>query len=405
MEITELPVALHALSLTRAILDKGPIALLLQLLDCTVMSYDQDRIAVVDNWSQYAASLLPYGGRLEDYLKSFLAHSENICVKRTLDGQQLDDNLAELMQRELGTLSYACTVSGGDVLNYISFTGVPVDVLPSWKTSRCDLYDWYTKMLAGVRKLGFGIFRDTCFFSLQGSEIIPVHVADPVTLDQLYGYEWQRRLILENLRALTAGEPAANMLLYGDSGTGKSSTIKAAAYAMFENGLRLIEVRPSQLHHIPAVLQKLALQPLKFILFIDDLSFSEEDDDFRALKGTIEGSVLCRAANVIVCATSNRRKMIRETFSERGSDDVHANETIQQQSALSDRFGLSIPFMDPNRDAYLGIVAKMAKAVGILAPEPELFKAAERFALEKGGRTGRAARQFVDLVKSGVFKL
>lgn len=408
MEDYAMVLALRSLALTRPLLDKGPVRHLLRLLDAA------DAGIAFEAAGEYAASLLPFDGMLESYLHEFLATVPNVLVESALDGTEPPTAVTEQARTELALLSLACVLSPEAMGDWIRSRTGQMDwassalsalKLPWWQSTSPDLFAWYEQMLSTVRREGFGVFRIAHMFTVHHSHLVPVPNADPVTLDQLQGYDWQRDLVLRNVRALLAGEPASDMLLYGDSGTGKSSTIKAAANALWQDGLRLIEVRPSQLHMIPRLLRELAGNPLKFILFIDDLSFTSEDDNFRALKGMLEGSVVCRPRNVIVCATSNRRRLIREAFSDRGQDDVHANETIQQQTALSDRFGLTVPFMDPGRKEYLRMVHAAAEELHLDVPAAQLDAGAERFAIEKGGRSGRAARQFADQVACGVIDL
>lgn len=395
-EESKLRLLLRSVAVNRRLLAEGPVHHLLRLLDATTGAKRPAHIISI--WSEYVSSLLPYDLRLETYLRDYLQRTSNELVRAKLRGTPIQPAVLQMMHAELDTLSKACAVSSDSLQIYLDYDGP----LPRWETSTPDLFADYEAMLETIPSEGFGMFRECHMFTLHRSQLVPVKAGDPITLDQLQGYTWQRELVLRNVRALLNGKPAADMLLYGDSGTGKSSTIKAVANALWREGLRLIEVRPSQLHAIPRLLQRLAENPLKFLLFIDDLSFTKEDEDFRALKGILEGSVLCRAKNVIVCATSNRRRLIRETFSDRGSDDVHANETIQQQTALSDRFGLSVPFMDPGRAEYLRIVQAAAADLHLDIPESDLLAGAERFALERGGRSGRTARQYVDQVYSGV---
>jgi predicted AAA+ superfamily ATPase len=161
-------------------------------------------------------------------------------------------------------------------------------------------------------------------------------------------------------------------------------------------GLRIIEVRKDQLCAIPKILDELANNPLKFILFIDDLSFLRDDDNFNALKAVLEGSVSAKSRNVVIYATSNRRHIIKEKFSDREGDDVHRNETLQELISLSERFGIHITFGKPTKQTYLHIVKHLATNAGIVMEEKELELLAERFALARGGRSARLARQFVD---------
>ena len=203
-------------------------------------------------------------------------------------------------------------------------------------------------------------------------------------------------MIIENTLALLEGKPAANILLTGDAGTGKSSTIKAVANELYGKGLRILEVRKEQLYALPEILDQLSENPLKFIIFVDDLSFREDDDNFGALKAILEGSVSARSGNVVIYATSNRRHLVKETFSGREGDDVHRNDTMQEILSLSARFGIHLSFYKPNKETYLHIVTHLAEENGIVMPKDEMYVLAERFALEKGGRSARAAKQFVD---------
>ena len=196
--------------------------------------------------------------------------------------------------------------------------------------------------------------------------------------------------------ALLSGKPAANILLTGDAGTGKSSTVKAVVNELSHLGLRILEVRKEQLHSIPAILDELNSNPLKFILFIDDLSFQKDDDNFSALKAILEGSVSARSRNVVIYATSNRRHLVKESFSNRDGDDVHRNDTMQEMLSLSERFGIQITFQKPDKKTYLDIVRHLAKDRGVEMPVEELEAQAERFALGRGGRSARAATQFID---------
>jgi predicted AAA+ superfamily ATPase len=213
-------------------------------------------------------------------------------------------------------------------------------------------------------------------------------------LASLTGYEKEREKLVANTLAFWQNKPVANALLYGDAGTGKSSTVKAIVNEFSDKGLRLVEVRKGDLLEIPRIAEHLAGNPLKFILFIDDLSFSQGNEEIGALKAILEGSVSAKAANVAIYASSNRRHLVKETFSERSGDDIHLNETIEEQASLSERFGLSILFSKPNKDKYLQIVHALAREYRIDEIE-NLELLAEQYAMERGGRSGRAARQFV----------
>ena len=189
------------------------------------------------------------------------------------------------------------------------------------------------------------------------------------------------------------------MLLYGDCGTGKSSTVKAIANEYAPQGLRLIELKKKQLHELPTIVETVSRNPLKFIIFIDDLSFTEDDDDFAALKAILEGSVSSSAANLVIYATSNRRHLVRETFSARQGDEIHFKDTMQELLSLSDRFGLTVTFQKPDKKTFLEVVSSLAKQYELEMPKDELDMKAEAFALARGGRSPRVAKQFIEYLK------
>ena len=232
-------------------------------------------------------------------------------------------------------------------------------------------------------------------FRVEDGEIVPVTTADKISTDSFVGYEGEREQVLENTRALAEGRYAANVLLCGDAGTGKSSTVKAAANRFFSDGVRLIELRKDQLFSLPSVMERIMHNPLKFIIFIDDLSFNKNDDCFSMLKAALEGSSSAKAPNAAIYVTSNRRHIIKETFADRGDDDIHRADTVEELMSLSGRFGLVVYFGKPSKQLYLTIVHGLAERYGITVPQPELDVRAEAFALAKGSRSPRCAEQFI----------
>jgi predicted AAA+ superfamily ATPase len=175
-----------------------------------------------------------------------------------------------------------------------------------------------------------------------------------------------------------------------------SSTVKALANKYFSRGLRLIELRKDQLSLLPYVMGKISENPLKFIIFIDDLAFSKSDDNFSMLKAALEGSASATADNAVIYATSNRRHIVKESFGDREGDDVHRNDTLQETLSLSERFGLVVTYSKPNKALYLTIVKKLAEKFGVRLDEKELEIKAEAFALKKGNRSARCAEQFIN---------
>ena len=223
---------------------------------------------------------------------------------------------------------------------------------------------------------------------------------DPVRLADLVGYERVREPLLTNTERFLAGLPAHHALLYGMPGTGKSSTVKAVMNEYSDRGLRLVEVAKEDLGALPRVLQSLRARAPRFVIFVDDLSFEENEVEYKALKALLEGSVEEPPGNVRVYATSNRRNLIRERFSERdeggAGDDVHARDTMQEKLSLSARFGLRVTFPTPDQRQYLEIVAGLARRRGIEMPDEELKERAVLWDRWHAGRSGRTARQFVD---------
>jgi len=221
---------------------------------------------------------------------------------------------------------------------------------------------------------------------------------DPVRLDDLVGYERERGQLVGNTERFLAGLPAHHALLYGLPGTGKSSTVKAILNEYADRGLRLVEVAKEDLGALPRVLESLRARAPRFILFVDDLSFEEHEVEYKALKALLEGSVEEPPQNVRVYATSNRRNLIRERFSDRdeGADDVHARDTMQEKLSLAARFGLRVTFPTPNQRRYLEIVAGLARRRGIEVPAGQLEERAILWDRWHAGRSGRTARQFVD---------
>lgn len=328
-------------------------------------------------------------GDLGKHVRRVVREHENVYIRAIGRGETPPEYMTQCVAAELETLQEAAGLTPDKLRPERD------GYLPDFGTTPVDLVQDYFQRVAEIEKFGYGIYASHHMFCLDDSgRIVPVRHPDPIQPDGLVGYERERGLVLDNLRALLAGRPAANMLLTGDAGTGKSSTVKAAGNALKDEGLRVIEIHRGQLRLIPALLDELSENPLKFILFIDDLSFQKDDDDYSGLKAVLEGSVSARSGNVIICATSNRRHIIKEKFSDRDGDDVHRNDTMQEAVSLSDRFGLHITYQRPVKDEYLNIVRALAKRQGVDGPELDML--AERFALERGGRSPRAARQFVD---------
>jgi predicted AAA+ superfamily ATPase len=225
----------------------------------------------------------------------------------------------------------------------------------------------------------------------------PVHSLDPITLDQLVGIDDQKAHLLDNTRRFLAGTPANNALLWGPRGTGKSSLIKALLNALAPEGLRVIEVDKDDLVHLPEIVDGIRDQPFHFIVFSDDLSFEAGDRTYKALKSALDGSIERPPDNVLVYATSNRRHLLPEYFADNNDTrieggEIHYGEAVEEKISLSDRFGLWIPFYPASLGGYLEIVDSYFPDWA--GDRTALHEAARLFALGRGSRSGRTARQF-----------
>jgi predicted AAA+ superfamily ATPase len=246
------------------------------------------------------------------------------------------------------------------------------------------------------RENGFGLFARFGAFRWWNGRLTGIAYPDPIRLSDLKDYEYERGLVVSNTLNFLDGADGGNLLLYGDRGTGKSSTVKAIANEYRNRGLRIVEVAKDSLTEFPALLGALRDNPLKFLVFIDDLSFSTDDDSFSALKSVLEGGLVHKPDNCLIYATSNRRHLVKESFSERNADDVHAGDTMQEKLSLSDRFAMTVNFYAPDQRTYCHIVTVLASDRQIKIPPAELERGAIQWALKSGGRSPRAAKQFVE---------
>ena len=345
-------------------------------------------------YTAFVAEIYEQGGSLTALVERLVSEDENTYIKRVAGKQAVDKNIQNSVLRELTVLSKFASLTAKD---FAEDMDVEEEELPQFTSVDADMVASYNNRIANLHKYGYGIFSSVCMFRLSDDKTIePIVSADKISMAQFIGYEQEREKIVANTRAFVEGRPAANALLCGDAGTGKSSTVKAVANAFFSEGVRLIELRKDQLRYLPLVMAQISGNPLKFIIFIDDLSFNQNNDDFSMLKAALEGSASATADNAVIYATSNRRHIIKESFGDREGDDVHRNDTMQETLSLSERFGLTVLFSKPNKQLYLKIVKELALRAGIAMDEKELEIQAEAFALRKGNRSARCAEQFIN---------
>lgn len=352
----------------------------------------------VDAYCQFTSALYQKTPNLSAYINYLIYNDENFYVKEKAAGKKVSYVVEAALDAELATLQDLADMTSASIKEAIDYKGF----LPDWENAYLDLKADYKERIEKLPVTGYGMYSKFTTFHLQDGKITPVHHPDPQKLSQLFGYERERDLIIRNTEALINGEGASNMLLYGDAGTGKSSTIKAVCNHFADRGLRLLEIKKNELYQIPYVVEELSANPLKFVIFIDDLSFTSNDDNFSALKAILEGSVTTCGNNIAIFATSNRRHLVKETMGERAGDELHLNDTLQETMSLAARFGLTITYQRPEKDAYLHIVKNLAAEYGIEMEEDELFRKAEAHAIRRSGRSPRVAKQFIELLKVGI---
>lgn len=381
---------IRSLVLFRNLLTCEPLRSLASLLAAN----PADRPALCDAYASVCRALLPFGLDWTDALEDALMRDENDALASVLRGEELSPLIADRMERELETLEAVCRLDARPYLELL-----PEADLPAWNSGKADLVSFYKEYLRRIPQKGYGMFARYGSFCLsEDGELVPVKNPDPQTLSDLVGYGREKEQILDNVDGFLKGLPANNIFLYGDAGTGKSSTLKAVANAFFDRGLRLVEVKQNQLYLIPALMDHLSDNPLKFLLFIDDVLFSSDDRDFCALKAMLEGGVSSRGEKILICVTSNYRHLVQERESDRVGDELHVSDKIQELMSLSARFGLMVTFQRPDRELYGQIVLELARKAGLAYGESELLRKAEAFALRAGGRTPRAACQFIRMM-------
>ncbi|MGL5059743.1 MAG: ATP-binding protein [Microcoleus sp.] len=375
-----------------------------------------DSLEAYGNWfAIQAAQKLNW----QDWLIAEILRNENpfSCQAQQADFASLPPALVEAAKHDLQVLQniYECSVE--QLSKWVRVAGQLEAIPPVWHSENSGenrelplhgkLEKWSSAAEAVAvyyRQFGTGLFAKYRAFQWRKGQLVGISHPDPVTLNELVCCDWQRDAIVKNTEFLLAGYPALHVLLYGSRGAGKSSLVKSLLNEFVDRNLRLIEVSKSDLQDLPLIVDRLRGVPQKFIIFVDDLSFEEDDDAFKALKVVLEGNITARPQNAVVYATSNRRHLIREFFEDRprprDGDEVHAWDTVQEKLSFSDRFGLTLTFEPANQDTYLTIVRHLAAQAGIKIKLEDLEHQAKEWATRRNGRSGRTARQFVDFLKA-----
>lgn len=370
---------------------------------------EADTENVLANQSRFFTLVSKQGG-LKKYISSCILAYDNAFTRAASAGEEdkLEPSVISGVKADLSKLEEISSITADDIIAAVSDSEMRqvLKTIPAWQTGEAlpplsnNWQDSLDLLAAYHKKNGYGMYARNIAFTWRDKKICPVNAIDTITLADLKNYENQRQRVIDNTVSFLAGHPANNVLLYGDRGTGKSSTVHALLNEYHSRGLRMIEIPKSAVADLTLIREQLADSPMKFIIYIDDLSFDSNDNSFSELKAALEGSLSGRLPNILIYATSNRRHLIRESFSDR-ENDINKNDIMQEQLSLSDRFGLSITFINPNKQEYLDIVTKIAADRGLGDIDNEqLCAMADRWATRRGGRSPRCAKQFVDYVES-----
>ena len=279
-----------------------------------------------------------------------------------------------------------------------------VQALSSRMEQARDVEGFFTAVTEFYRDYGGGMFGLNKAIRIQARTdsklvFLPINNMDKVMLSDLVGYEIQKKKLVDNTRAFVEGKKANNVLLFGDSGTGKSTSIKAIVNEFYDQGLRMIEIYKHQFKDLSNVIAAVKNRNYKFIIYMDDLSFEEFEIEYKFLKAVIEGGVETKPDNILIYATSNRRHLIRETWSDRNDvqqdEGMHRSDTMQEKLSLVNRFGVTINYSKPSQKEYFDIVIHLAAKAGIKMSEDELKAEANKWELSHGGISGRTAQQFI----------
>ena len=394
MDLKTLRAALRAVSAYRELMKQPVLVQTAKLLDALAVGQGERALdAYTDLF--YLLREGDFSG-LGDWLWDQLRYTESPYARIAEQGS-CDPALENAARRDIETLvllaqtdcdRYIHAMKGMLTAEYTT----ALAGLPRWSTAVPFDFDSLTQF---YQKTGVGLYARYRALLWEEGHLIPVADPDCPMPADLLGYEHQRSQVETNTRQLVAGRPSNNVLLFGDGGTGKSATVKSMLYLPGMEDLRLIEVQKENLTGLPSLIRSLAGRRQKFILFIDDLAFDQDDKTYSSMKTILEGSLEKRPLNVAIYATSNRRHLVRQTFTDRAGDEIDTFETISEKTALAERFGLRIPYLTMNKAGYLALVEHLAKQAGIEMEKADLHAQAMTWEIRHSGRTPRVARQFI----------
>ena len=394
MNLILLRAQLRGLSAFRSLLDTPMLKDALQLLDAAARRDGEGALAAYDQMF-YLLKAEGYSG-LGTWMWDTLRYTETPYGDLAGSGRS-DPELEGAARRDVDALLQLARLGAEDIRvalkpilteEYVSV----LDNLPAWETGAPFTFE---ELAAFYQENGAGLYAKYRAFLWEEGQLVPVADPDCPHPVELLGYDQQRKQVLDNTRLLVEGKPSNNVLLFGDGGTGKSATVKSMLYLPSMENLRLIEIQKENLVGMPRLIRSLAGRRQSFILFTDDLAFDQDDKTYSSLKTILEGGLEKRPLNVAIYATSNRRHLVRQTFSDRAGDEVDAFETISEKTALAERFGLRIPYMTMSKSEYLALIDHLAGLYHVEMNREVLHAKAMEWEIRHAGRTPRVARQFI----------
>ena len=416
---------LNTLSIYRNLLDDKIIINLKKLLESIISNSE-----IKDTMYFYGELLYNTNkeGSFVEYMAKKVILDENpFTIAAEKYGRGINEEILKAAKYDLWILGQIVSFDFESLLKYIliisenkiindSFTDMPL--LPNKVYNKnleysflFENYHWHEiieEFIEFHSKKGAGKFCTNSTFVWSGDTfgIVKVSNSEDILLKNLIGYENQKEIILENTENFINGYPANNILLYGDRGTGKSSTVKALAKLYENKGLRIVEVYKNMINDFPKLISLLSKRNFKFIIFIDDIAFENNEESYTAMKALLEGSVESKPSNMLIYATSNRKHLIKETFKDRQGlysdnieEEIHSRDNIQEKLSLSDRFGIRVIFPSTDQKEYLNIVEQLALRRGLSIEKQILFEEAIRWEMRFNGLSPRTAKQFVDYIE------
>jgi len=396
--MSELLCKINSLALFKGIRDVEPLKSMCEFLTLAD-DVSQARYNVLDKYTEFVNALydIRHDGDLSVAIWHALRYDDNaylqahiakeLAVIRGTKEVQISHILTAGAERELALINEIAKTSYAELEPLLAYD----DYVAQFKTTGIDIRDRYLKLVKNLASGGFGMFYDHLMFRFEDGIIVPVLYPDQVTIDDLFCYDRQRGLVVNNTRAFTElkkSHNAADIILYGDEGTGKTSTVKAAARRFEEQGVRLVEIRASEIKELPALIEQLEQIPLRFIILIDDISPSAAGEDIAVLKRILADRINGTRKNILIYATCQRRHVINE---------ISESDVRGEMLSLPEYFGLRVLFDKPTKQQYLKITHSiLAKNEVVVGNEESLDKSAEQFAIKAGGRSARTARRFTD---------